>query len=297
MRERRADVGEILSRSGVLTLDALRKASLWQRRNGGSIERALLETGSVTEDDLLKALTSATGFPPARRCDLIDAPAELVSLLPHDERERLRALPFRLDGGILHVAAADPASPILETGLIASTGREIALHVAAEPVLDDVLAAWYVLEGAPSAQAAPEQDVASLEEQSTGAMERLARALLADALHVGAHEVEIGFDRLGGFAKNHRENATVTTRRLSAGVMPGLLTWFVERTATRSLYVDWATLDDVPRRYHVERETGNAGTIRLVLVEIPLPPPAAVPECEHPDDPSLVFCPLCGAAL
>ncbi len=137
----RHGLGEILAESGDLTLRRLRRASEWRRLHGGSIERALLETGAVTEEVLLDALSKACGLPAASRDVLASAPREVVDLLPVEARRRLRALPFRLENGVLLVAAADPGNAVLETGLTASTGFDVRLYVTPEPILDEFLEA------------------------------------------------------------------------------------------------------------------------------------------------------------
>ena len=135
-------LGEILAESGDLTFRRLRRASEWRRVHGGTIDRALLETGAVPEETLLDALCRLTGLPSVSRERLAAASREAVEALPVDARRRLRALPFDRRGEVLHVAVVDPGNPVLETGLVASTGCDVRLYVTAEPILEDLLARW-----------------------------------------------------------------------------------------------------------------------------------------------------------
>ena len=87
-------LGEILAESGDLTLRRLRRASDWRRVHGGTIDRALLATGAVSEETLLDALERLTGIPSVSRERLAAASAVVVETLPAETRRRLRALPF-----------------------------------------------------------------------------------------------------------------------------------------------------------------------------------------------------------
>lgn len=138
----RAGVGELLADSGALTFDGLRRASEWQKLHGGTIERALLLSGAVSEEALTEALSKASGLPAVHRDRLLLATPDVVGALPREARRRLRALPFERVAGVLHVAICDPENPILETGLTATAGSDVKLWASAEPVLDEFLGKW-----------------------------------------------------------------------------------------------------------------------------------------------------------
>ena len=104
-------LGEILAESGDLTLRRLRKASDWRRLHGGTIDRALLATGAVSEETLLDALERVTGLPSVSRERLAAASREAIESLPADARRRLRALPFDRRGDVLYVAVVRPGQP------------------------------------------------------------------------------------------------------------------------------------------------------------------------------------------
>src|SRR5436309_1618105 len=97
----RFPVGELLAESGELTLSGLRSASGWQREHGGTIERALLATGAVSEEALTTALSKASGVPPTSRARILAAELPVVTALPRNARRRLRAIPFAKNGALL----------------------------------------------------------------------------------------------------------------------------------------------------------------------------------------------------
>ena len=295
-------MGEELSRSGALTAAGLKAALEWQKANGGTIERALLATRSVTEESLVAAVSASTGMPGVCRETLVEADPWAVAALPAEARRRLRALPFEKRGGELLVAVADPHNPVLVTGLVAASGYEVQLHSVPEPVLDDLLAHWERREAerAQVPAARPEAD----EGPPTEAIENLGRVLLADALRGGADAFELGTDRRGGYSRTHHYARPPLTRRLPEAVVRQLLGWFRLKLKAADPFGGAS--------FNVEVEMEVEGRTRL-LVELTesgaegmrfhfrsLGPAAAgpgTPPCRHERAGADVFCPDCGAPL
>jgi len=258
----RGAVGEILAELGGLTLSTLRSASDWQRVHGGTIERALLQTGAVTEDALTAALSKASGLATVSRETLLSASPEVVGALPSEARRRLRAIPFARVGTALRIAVSRPTNPVLETGLIATTGSEVALEVVCEPVLEDCLDHWDRAEGVvPSA----EDDPPDLPGHDP--FEKLGRALFSEALHQESTSLELGLDAKGGFALSSRPDRPPMKRRLPGSVMPQLISWLEMRRG--HLTIDWSSLEDIPRRYDVEMARTISGGMKLTFVLLP----------------------------
>ncbi len=97
-------VGDVLAEAGDLTVRRLSRASTWQKTYGGTIERALLSTGAVTEEVLIAALSQAYGLPGVSRATLVASDPDIVDCLPAKERRRFRAFPFALSGKRLRIA-------------------------------------------------------------------------------------------------------------------------------------------------------------------------------------------------
>lgn len=132
-------VGDALVEAGQLTASRLGRASTWRREHGGTIERALLTTGAVSEEVLTAALSRAYGLPGVRRGELAEADPDVVAALSPKERRRFRALPFRHEGKRLHVAVSDLRNVVLGRFLAEVTGFSVTLFVAPDPVLEDYL--------------------------------------------------------------------------------------------------------------------------------------------------------------
>jgi hypothetical protein len=300
-------LGEILAESGDLTLRRLRRASDWRRAHGGTIERALLATGAVSEETLLEALERLTGLPSVSRERLASASRAAVGTLPAETRRRLRALPFDRRGGVLHVAVVDPGNPVLETGLVATTGCDIRLHVTAEPILDDVLRSW--AESGPASEAAPSAGPAAGPPAAPDPPEpvagpdpfaRLARALLVDALDEGAQAVEIGPEGRGTILRTFSGGVALSSRPLPPAVLAPLLAWILARSRPSGPFEEGGfVLERSGRRVRVEVTTDASGTAWLVLEPLATRTGGAgeTEICLHEGADGDVFCPTCGAPL
>lgn len=295
----RPAVGEHLARSGALTPSGLKAVLDWQKSHGGTIERALLSSGTVTESVLQEAFSASTGLPAVSRERLLEADPWAVAALPSEARRRLRALPFEKLGGELLVAVSDPQNPVLVTGLVATTGYEVQLFAVPEPILEDLLAYWEEEEVRRAAERKPPPP--SAEEVPTEAIEKLARALLMDALQGGADGFEVGVDHRGGYSRTHHFARPPLTRRLPESVVLKLLSWFRHRLAGGD--------PTGQASFHVEIDAEESGRTRL-LVELTekgaegmrfhfraIGAPAEKGSCRHEAAEGDVFCPRCGAAL
>lgn len=307
-------LGEILAESGDLTLRRLRKASDWRRVHGGTIDRALLATGAVSEETLLDALERVTGLPSVSRERLSTARREVVETLPADARRRLRAFPFDRHGDVLYVAVIDPGNPVLETGLVASTGCVIRTHVTADPILEDVLRIWESARPDIPGPPAPAPSQASPMATSTPApapdrprpdpavqldpFARLARALLVDAIDEGAQAIEIGPEGRGALLRTYSGGVAQTSRPLPLPVLDPLFAWFLARTRPSGPFDEGGlVLERSGRRVRVEASIDATGTAWLVLEPAPGSPQVETEICLHEAAEDDVFCPFCGAPL
>ena len=301
-------LGEILAESGDLTLTRLRKATDWRRVHGGTIDRALLATGAVREETLLDALERLTGLPSASRERLAGADPDAVGSLPAEARRRLRAFPFERRGGVLLVAVVDPGNPVLETGLVASTGCDVRLHVTADPILEDALCSWEGrLAPPPGHTPAPEPSpLPDPKDDPQDPFARLGRALLTDAIDDGAQAVEIGPDGHAAVVRSYAGGAVLSVRPLSRKLLEPLLAWLLARCPpARPSEPAGLLLERAGRRVRVSVTVNASGTGWLVLepassaapVRAPFPTPPATEICLHEAEEGDVFCPRCGAPI
>jgi hypothetical protein len=317
-------VGDLLAEAGDLTVRRLSRASTWQKTHGGTIERALLSTGAVSEETLTSALAQAYGLPGVSRATLLSSDPDIVECLPAKERRRFRAFPFSLSGKVLNVAISDPQNIVLQKNLSIATGFSVEIFVAPDPVLEDVIEKF---EGAPAGRApspaaaepapaaAPVPAVVPPPDEDW--IDRLGRALLAEALRFDATELEIGADTHGAFLRTFDTGADThgaflrtfdtahpaVTRRLSAALLSPLVAWFQGRCRRAEGFVAESALPGAPatrRRVDLIAADSHGVRVRLVPVgdAVELPGPARVDvSCAHDRTDGFVFCPRCGAVL
>jgi Type II secretion system (T2SS), protein E, N-terminal domain len=308
-------VGEVLAEAGELTVRRLGRASSWQKTHGGTIERALLSTGAVTESVLTSALCRAYGLPGVARETLLEADPDVVACLSARARRRLRALPFDQHGKELFVAVSDPRNLVLLQNLVNDTGfAVVVLYVVPEPVLEDLLdhfdpaaalpgraAAPPAVPPAPSAAATVEKEQARRAEPEDPT-DRLGLSLLAAALRFGATELELGADTKGGFARTFDADRPALTRRISGALIAPLGTWLKAHCLKEGgFFVKMdAETGGVPDRHRVDLLASDPAGVRVRFTRVEethLPSPGPRLACKHKRGAGFVFCPLCGEAL
>lgn len=287
-------LGEVLAEDGDLTIRRLRRASDWQKKNGGSIEAALLAVGALTEAVLTAALARATGLPPVSRERLLAAEPAVVDSLPAEARRRLRALPFDWCGVRLSVAVSDPRNTILETGLVVATGYDVELYACPEPILDECVGEWERRAAAPGPAPAP-----SPAPSEPNPAERLAQELLIQSVKHEALALELGEDPLSAFSRTLHFKVPPMTRRFDARLLPPLLDWFFARAGLEGAFLLNGTGGAALKRVLVEK-TPCGLTLHF---HDPEPVHAAsgaggaCGACARSAAAGDVFCPMCGAAV
>jgi hypothetical protein len=292
-------VGDALVEAGELTVRRLGRASTWRREHGGTIERALLTTGAISEDVLTTALSRAYGLPGVTREELAAADPDVVAALSSKERRRFRVLPFRHEGKLLHVAVSDPRNVVLGRFLAEVSGFSVALFVVPDAILEDYLD-WFD-KGCPTP---PPPTIGPVPSRSAGgatermappeSIEKLARILIGEALRFGATEMTLGADSRGSFVRTFHSDRPALTQRLSEVLQVPLVQWFEDRCRRQGGFlVEFSGAGEQPQRRRVDLlgSTGEEARLRFVSAETP---PVG---CTHPARPGDVFCPRCGARL
>ncbi|MEM9290635.1 MAG: hypothetical protein AAGD01_03045 [Acidobacteriota bacterium] len=100
-------LGDYLLQSHRLERPSLLEALALQRREGGSLGTCLLETGALSEEELLTALAERSGTPAAPVRELLHPQVDAVEQLSAEFARSQKAVPFRLEGRRLHIAVAD----------------------------------------------------------------------------------------------------------------------------------------------------------------------------------------------
>ena len=259
---------------------------------------------------LTSALAQAYGLPGVSRATLLSADPDIVDCLPAKERRRFRAFPFALSGKSLKIAMSDPRNIVLQKNLAIATGFDVEIFVTPDPVLEDVIDKFEgspagrppsPVAAAPAPVAAPVPAAAPLPDEDW--VDRLGRALLAEALRFDATELELGADTHGAFLRTFDTEHPAVTRRLSAALLSPLVAWFQDRCRRAEGFVVEAGLSGAPvtrRRVDLIAADSHGVRVRLVPVgdAVDLPAPARLDvSCAHEHTDGFVFCPRCGAVL
>ncbi|MBW8189440.1 GspE/PulE family protein [Neiella marina] len=101
-------LGDLLVNAGKLTEQQLQQALVDQRASGRKLGQTLIDSGVLSETDLMRFLARQLDVPFLDLQDITVPPA-IVTLLPEVLARRYRALVFKREEGMVGVATADPA--------------------------------------------------------------------------------------------------------------------------------------------------------------------------------------------
>jgi hypothetical protein len=142
----REKLGEILIRAGYLTQEGLQQALNEQTRWGGQLGRYLVELGLVSEEILVRALSTqfkvtAVALEP-HRVDI-----KTARLIPQDICERNNLIAFRFDDGkkFIDVAMSDPSNLDAIDEVRVATKLNVRPYIAAPTAVDRAIS--YVFYG------------------------------------------------------------------------------------------------------------------------------------------------------
>jgi len=137
----REKLGEIVVKAGVLDQAGLQRALNEQARWGGQLGRYLVELGLITEETLVRALSTQYRLPAVA----LDPPRLNISvgrLVPKEICERNNLVCFRADlkNKFLDIAMSDPSNADAIDEIRVATKFNVRPHIAAPTVVDKSIA-------------------------------------------------------------------------------------------------------------------------------------------------------------
>jgi type IV pilus assembly protein PilB len=159
-------LGEILLACGVVTQEDLDKALVEQSQTHGFLGQILLRRGVIKKRDLAEAVENQLGVPAVELSEL-SAPPELGALLPESFVRTYRAVPFRVEDDVMHVAMSDPLNLSAIESMRLVTGLQVRAFFAPEE--DVLLAINQLFDGRAAAYKAIE-DTSGMASEETGAI-------------------------------------------------------------------------------------------------------------------------------
>jgi CheY-like chemotaxis protein len=104
----KAQLGELLVESGIITVKTLERALTRQKGSGNRLGVVLDEMGVITQEELIEALAKQFGFETVKEIAPGRVPEELLDLVPQEIAVRKVVFPLRREDGALAVAVTDP---------------------------------------------------------------------------------------------------------------------------------------------------------------------------------------------
>ena len=138
-------LGTLLHDEGLLTQADLDAALLEQERTGKPLPRVLVESGAVTEIDVIRTLASQVGL---EFVDLSEQSIDpsVAAMIPEALARRYRAMPIGWEEDRLVVVMADPANVFAVDDIRAITGADVKTVVATESQIAEALDRFHRLD-------------------------------------------------------------------------------------------------------------------------------------------------------
>ncbi|MBK6686987.1 MAG: protein kinase [Deltaproteobacteria bacterium] len=144
----RTPLGQILVDQGVLKLSELEIVLAEQRARGGRIGELLVASGTISEDDLLRSLSTQSGHPTIGSRDLLalPPPAKLLKRFPKEAALATLILPVSVNEEARSVGLVvnDPYDDrsVLETKVVLGV-NDVVVFLATRTAIREAITAWY----------------------------------------------------------------------------------------------------------------------------------------------------------
>jgi general secretion pathway protein E len=194
-------LGEILVEEGVTTAEAVAQAAARASKSGERIGEALIAMGSVSSEDVLRALARQQGLPYLTR-DELPSPLPILKNLSPKYLRQYAVCPVSVEGTVLTVATADPLNPLVIDELRQGTGLSIKMVVSMADAITEAIDRTYegvatplqrIVEGMDDERSADaDEDVNHLRDMAFEApVVRLVNLLVENAIGSTASDIHI----------------------------------------------------------------------------------------------------------
>jgi type IV pilus assembly protein PilB len=132
----------LLLENGLITADQLDEVRTQQKSSGESFDASLVKTGTMSESELLTALSRVYDMPAVDLAHF-DVDRAAVELLPSEVAAKFMAVPIRKVGRTLTLAMADPVNLYAIDDIKFMVGLEVQPVVAAESAIKKTIDRFY----------------------------------------------------------------------------------------------------------------------------------------------------------
>jgi hypothetical protein len=145
--KRAKSFGTYLLYRGVCSRELLEHATRNIAVYGGRLGTSLVELGALDIDEMERHLAAFLGVPQAHAAWIAAPARDALAAVPRELVEKLRVLPLRVEGRLLHVAMRDPRATLQRDELGRATGFGIQPYAIADVRLSALLEHHYGIPG------------------------------------------------------------------------------------------------------------------------------------------------------
>ena len=135
-------LGDILVEESLLTAEQLAQALYEQRRTGKPLAVILINSGLVSEEDIVITLSEQLGIPHLR-VESYEIPPEVLAEVPEGIARRYHLIPVAKTGNSLTIAMSDPLNIVAVDDVRMLTGYEIETVVSLDSEINKAIDRFY----------------------------------------------------------------------------------------------------------------------------------------------------------
>ena len=137
-----SNLGELLLREKILSVDQLRSALEFQKKSSLPVGTSLVQLGYLTEEDIAQALSRQLGYPYID-LDQFEVYPEVISLIPADVAKKYMVMPIHRIRSFLTLAMVDPTDLEIIEDIRFRTGLSIQPVIASETGVVNAINKYY----------------------------------------------------------------------------------------------------------------------------------------------------------
>src|SRR3989338_6051882 len=132
----------LLINNKVISQAQLDSALKIQKEKGGSLKNILVQSGFITEKDLMAVLSQGLGIPTIS-LSRFKIDQEFLKLIPRGLANKYQIIPVSKVGNMLTIAMSDPLNIFVIDDLKALTGLNIGIIVTSHKEVQDAIDQYY----------------------------------------------------------------------------------------------------------------------------------------------------------
>jgi type IV pilus assembly protein PilB len=202
-------LGELLTKSSLISQDQLKEALRVQKETSGKLGETLIKLGFVSEEDITECLSQQFGVPSINLAHF-EIDSSVIKLIPGDVARKYNILPVNKTGATITIAMADPTNVFAMDDIKFMTGYNVEPVVASELGIKAAIDNYYgttsslelkkVMEDLQTQESADlevleedeELDVNALADSAEEApVVKLCNLILTDAIKRGASDIHV----------------------------------------------------------------------------------------------------------